>query len=55
MFLRTATTAAIVSAAVLIVGSDLAARDVALPMRLTGHAVNLGTPGRTGSLVRSTS
>jgi hypothetical protein len=28
----------------------LAARDVGLPLRLTAHAVNLGTPGRTGSL-----
>jgi hypothetical protein len=30
--------------------TSLMARDVDLPLRLTAHAVNLGTPGRTGSL-----
>jgi hypothetical protein len=51
MSMKPATAPVIAVIAVLALGTTaLIARDVSLPLRLTAHAVNLGTPGRTGSL-----
>jgi hypothetical protein len=50
MSVRRYSIVALIAAAVLTMGGHVIGRDLALPVRLTAHAVNLGTPGRTGSL-----